>query len=87
MGKAVQGKKWTLAEIRAANENAGHFFFSRDTMRFFGDTMRSFSVRHVDGRVYVVRVAPTKHKTGLGDWREFNPDTGDIGLPTQEPIK
>ena len=37
-------KRWTLAAVKAANAAAGHFFFSRETMRFFGDTMASFKV-------------------------------------------
>jgi hypothetical protein len=83
--------KWTLAEIRAANERAGHYFFSRDTMKFFGDTMRSFAVRHIGEKVYVQRVRPMRDRDGrnmggVGDMREFNPETGDIGLVIREPI-
>jgi hypothetical protein len=77
----------TLADIKAANETAGHYFFSRDTMKFFGDTMRSFAVRHIGGRVFVERVrAPANgpdRATGesmVGSLREFDPATGHIGV-------
>ena len=77
-------RKWTLSEIKAANERAGNYFFSRDTMKFFGDTMRSFAVRHIDGKVYIQRVKPMydrggRSMGGVGDMREFNPATGTIG--------
>lgn len=76
----------TLADIKAANEAAGRYFFSRDTMKFFGDTMRNFAVRHIGGRVFVERVrapgnAPDR-ATGeamVGALREFDPATGEIG--------
>lgn len=31
----------TIAELRAANKRKGGFFFSRDTMRFFGSKIES----------------------------------------------
>jgi hypothetical protein len=80
----MNSKKWTLAEIKEANTAAGQYFFSRDTMKFFGDTMRSFKVDHDDqGRVYVVRVKQMRDRDGrnmggVGDRREFDPATGHI---------
>lgn len=77
-------KRWTLAEIKAANERAGFYFFSRQTMKFFGDTMRSFAVRHIDGKVYIQRVRRPKNAPQgyqwAGELREFHPDTGDIDI-------
>lgn len=77
-------KRWTLAEIKAANERAGGYFFSRQTMRFFGDTMRSFSVRHEGGKVYLIRVRPMRDRDGrnmggVGTRYLFTPENGDIG--------
>lgn len=78
---------WPLWKIARDNESAGKFFFSADTMRFFGDTMGAFAVRVEAGKVYVVRVKPPRkapdRTTGLrmvGERREFNPKTGDIGV-------
>ncbi len=75
--------RWTLAEIRAANERAGHCFFSRETMRFFGDTMRSFAVRHLYDKVYVQRVRPMRDRQGrsmggVGKLYRFDPATGRV---------
>lgn len=49
--------KWYPAAVKQyynANPNAGHFF-DRDTMRFFGDTMRSFGCTEIDGQPYMYR--------------------------------
>lgn len=77
-------KRWTLSAIKSANDDAGRYFFSRDTMRFFGDTMRNFGVHFEGGKIYVVRLKagskpPAGH--GVGERREFNPQTGEIGTP------
>lgn len=83
---------WRLSEIRAANDAAGRFFFSRDTMRFFGDTMRSFAVSHGDdGTVYVRRVRPMRDRNGrnmggVGQVRVFDWRTGDISVPIREEV-
>lgn len=39
--------KMTPSELKYRVEKAGHdrFFFTRDTMRFFGDTMANYGVR------------------------------------------
>jgi hypothetical protein len=39
--------KMTPSELKYQVESHGHnrFFFTRDTMRFFGDTMRNYGVR------------------------------------------
>jgi hypothetical protein len=53
--------RYTMAEMRAKNKAAGHFFFSRDTMRYFrGDKYATrydkatetnyLRVTHSDGR-------------------------------------
>lgn len=48
----------TASELKAHVEAAGHdsHFFTRDTMRFFGDTMRNYGVR-----------GPVEIKTPSGD--------------------
>ena len=79
-------ERWTLAEIRSMNEAGGHFFFSRDTMRFFGDTMSNFRVRHIKGAVYVVRVKRGKNdprRTAPDEWRRFDKSTGALSVPLE----
>lgn len=81
----MKAKRWTLSEIRQANLEAGRFWFSRDTLRHFGETMQSFGVRNINGRVFIVRVKPQrdrdgKNMGGVGKWYEFDPATGEVGL-------
>lgn len=46
-------------------------FFTRDTMRFFGDTMRNFKVRKACTNTYILsRRQPVKN--GLNSTYEFN---------------
>jgi len=57
------------SQIKARVESGDHrYFFTRDTMRFFGDSMRNFgSYRDAEGRVWLYRKRPVKH--GLtGRW-------------------
>ena len=94
-GTPIQGRKWTINEVAAVNAEKGFFFFSKSTMKGFGDTMASFSVVHADGRVFVKRVkaarnhpVPTLAQGDIGQLREFFPETGNIGVilrPDQLP--
>ena len=73
--------KWTKSEIRASNEQAGYYYFSRKTMNFFGQTMRDFKViNRKDGRVIVY--APRKF--GGLTVGEFVPETGNIKPASRE---
>lgn len=67
----------TPAAIRAAVVATGSHFFDRDTMRFFGDTMRNFGAFTDErGRVILYRKKWVKH--GLdGRWL-YNPATHDL---------
>ncbi len=44
-----------IHDIKRAATAAGSPFFSRPTMQFFGDTMKMFGTRTIDGKVYVYR--------------------------------
>lgn len=67
----------TPADIRAASLAAGHHFFDRQTMQFFGDTMRNFGTRTDDmGRVILYRKRPVRHAL-TGAW-VYNPETHDL---------
>lgn len=56
------GKKYTLSDIKQANKAAGHFFFSKDTMRFFRGCKHSV-VRTADGTHYHKFNPKTGHLT------------------------
>lgn len=71
-GNGAQGLVWTIHDIKYVTETKGPgFFFSRKTMRFFKDTMKSFSVSNKNGETIVT------HKTRGTMWK-FNPDNGHM---------
>ena len=86
-------KRYTIADVKAANERIGHFFFSPSTLKFFGQRVSMFKIRHVAGRVFVF--APRSRSAGPGEGKrrvsmgysfaEFHPETGDIGRPWPGP--
>lgn len=78
-------KRYTLAEIAAANEAAGNFYFSRDTLRFFKQKRGDFKVKHIAGRVFVFAPSRWDGKLMGYSFAEFNPATGDISKPKEHP--
>lgn len=54
--------------IKSAVERKGSFFFTRRTMRFFGDTMRSFDCAYIDGETYLFR-KPSAYVNVFGTWK------------------
>ncbi len=44
-----------IYEIRSALNAAGSHFFDKKTLRFFGETMKSFGVRPIEWKTYVYR--------------------------------
>ena len=65
-------RDWPLSSIKAENEARGFYFFSRDTMRHFGDRMSNFRVIYSGGRIVIER------KAGRAATWEFFPATGQI---------
>jgi len=67
----------TKAELKYNVEKTGSQFFTRDTMKFFGDTMQNYGVRsaNIDGiecwELY--RRKPVKH--GLSNSAYFSKET------------
>lgn len=73
-------KRWTMAEIKAANAAAGFNFFSRETMKYFASRIEGGPYCGPGGVFFV-----TSEKTNFGpecnrDFtvREFFPDSGDV---------
>lgn len=69
----IKPHQWTLKEVRKASLAMGAYFFDRETMKFFGDTMQNFKVVNAYGKVYIERLK----KRTLTVW-EFNIETSDI---------
>lgn len=69
---------YSVAEMRAANLDAGYFFFDRKTMRFFGDTLRSFAPHTFGDGTPGLRRVRSRRGAPLGSLYRFDPATGDI---------
>lgn len=59
------------SDIKARCDN--EHFFSRGTMRFFGDRMSSYGVRTVDGQRYMYR-KPSAMVNVFGKWKRVGRD-------------
>jgi len=78
-----------ISEIVARNKRAGGQFFTRSTLRFFGDAAGNWSAHWINGHVYIRNI---RHKRGpgmfsgctlRGQCREVMPD-GSVGMPIAE---
>ena len=68
----------TIYEIKECTRETSPYFFSRDTLRFFGQTMRSFRVRKQPDGKYLI-TAPFGPGKPKGETRRlFNPETNEL---------
>ena len=71
----------TIYQIKQRTLQNSPYFFTRKTMQFFGQTMRSFSVKkQPDGR-YLISAPMIDRHTGrrMGETKRFfNPDTNEL---------
>lgn len=74
----------TASELKYKIEQAGHepHFFTRKTMKFFGDTMKNYGVREMVIDTYLEKDVPVYElyrrsavKHGLSDSAYFNRET------------
>ncbi len=70
----------TIAEIKRRTQETSPYYFTRDTMKFFGQTMRDFKVcKQSDGRFLIT--APMRDRNGkvIGESkRYFNPVNNEL---------
>lgn len=71
----------TIYEIKERTEKTSPYFFTSKTLKFFGQTMRSFKVyKQKDGK-YLISAPMVDRFTGkrVGTTeRMFNPDTNEL---------
>ena len=70
-------RKWTIADIRAANRAADLHFFDAKTMKFFGTRIES-SVYSGPGGIFFVTSEMYGHGPRTYKLRKFDPGTGHI---------
>ena len=68
----------TLKNIKTASDvkyalNDSSYFFTRKTMKFFGDKMTSFGVRTINGKRYLYR-KPSARVNVFGTWKTAGKD-------------
>lgn len=70
----------TIYEIKEATKETAPYFFSPDTMRFFGQTMKCFSVEKCEDGRYKIS-APAKNGNLKGTTvRYFNPVNNNLEM-------
>jgi hypothetical protein len=71
----------TIYEIKDRTAETAPYFFSKDTLRFFGQTMASFHIKkQPDGRYYIYAdMRYCGEKVGLTE-RYFNPITNELEI-------
>lgn len=79
-------KQWDIDEIKEANENAGRYFFSPDTMRFFESEIDE-EVFQGAGGIYFCTSEQPPHGPRVFKVRRFNPDNGDVWSASSEWFK
>lgn len=80
--------RWTIGEIADYVTECGSHFFTRESMKFWGDTRANFGVVHVGGRVFITRKRKGSTEAGralpLGGLRELDRARGCIGVELSE---
>ena len=71
-------KRYTISEIKALTSETSPHFFSRDTLILFGQTMKSFSVYHIKGRVFIAADSGPNWEGPHLTAREFVPETKEL---------
>lgn len=74
----------TIYEIKTRTAETSPYFFSRQTLKFFGQTMASFSVRKMgdfSGR-YIITAPMKMNGRVIGQTcRVFNPENNKLEFP------
>jgi len=70
-------RKPTISEIASHNAAAGGYYFSRETLKFFNQTLRSFKSYQVRDRIFVYAPANDERWPGY-IIAEYFPATGKV---------
>lgn len=74
----ADAKVWTITDIKATNADAGWYFFSRNTMRFFRSKIFPTVYQGAGGVYFVTSEQPGPSAPREYRVREFNPATGSV---------
>lgn len=69
----------TIQEIKERTIKTEPYFFSRETMKFFNQTMNGFTIEEVEGRYRISQAIRDSKGQYMGETvRYFNPDTNRL---------
>tara|TARA_R110002110_G_scaffold8815_1_gene43927 strand:+ start:92 stop:328 length:237 start_codon:yes stop_codon:yes gene_type:complete len=70
----MKGNDMTIYEIKRLTKDSAPYFFSKDTLRFFGQTLKDFKVyKQKDGRFKIIAPSGSSWSNDLKTVRFFNP--------------
>lgn len=71
----------TIYEIKRRTEETAPEFFTRQTLKFFGQTLKDFRVYKMDGKNYLITAPMRMRGEIIGHTRRlFNTDTNKLQL-------
>jgi hypothetical protein len=71
----------TIYEVKEKTKKTAPYFFSRDTMKFFGQKMKDFKVKKAsDGRYKITAQSGANWKFNHETIRYFNPENNKLEL-------
>ena len=71
----------TIYEIKELTKETAPYFFSKDTMKFFGQTLKDFRVKkHDDGRYKITAPSGSNWEHEHTTVRFFNPENNELEL-------
>ena len=74
----------TIYEIKERTRQTAPYFFSRNTMKFFGQTLKDFKVyKQKDGQFLIVACSGKNWKGTHTTKRLFNPVTNRLEMVTE----
>ena len=66
----------TIYEIKKQTEETAPYFFSKETLKFFGQTMKSFKVKKLNEKEYLITAPSYSNRKLMGQTqRIFNVDS------------
>jgi hypothetical protein len=72
-------KNYTIYDIKRLTEETAPYYFSRKTMKFFGQTLKDFKTyKQEDGRILISAPLLMNGKKISTSERYFNPNTNQL---------
>lgn len=69
-------KRLTIYDIKLATCFSSPHFFDRKTLKFFGQTMKDFKVRNIDGKTYIIAPMYDRQGRNVGTTSRRYEETG-----------